>query len=51
MKLEVLDFDLELNQELASDIQLSTNEVMKTRKKNSAKYTMVLSRKAQEQIL
>lgn len=48
----MLDFDLELNQESASDIQSSTDEVMKTRKKkNSAKYVMILSRKAQEQIL
>jgi len=48
----MLDFDLELNQELASDIQPSTDEVMKTRKKNnSAKYASVLSKKAQEQIL
>jgi hypothetical protein len=48
----MLDFDLELNQEPASDIQPSTDEVMKTRKKrNAAKYATVLSRKAQEQIL
>jgi hypothetical protein len=41
-----------LNQEPASDIQPSTDEVRKTRKKNnSARYATVLSRKAQEQIL
>jgi hypothetical protein len=48
----MLDFDLELNQEPASDIQPSTDEVRQTRKKNNAaKYATVLSRKAQEQIL
>lgn len=48
----MLDFDLELNREPASDIQPSTDEVMKTRKKNnSVKYASVLSKKAQEQIL
>jgi hypothetical protein len=48
----MLDFDLELNQEPASDIEPSTNEAMKTRRKNnSAKYAAVLSKRAQEQIL